>query len=291
MHTCYLQQVAVNNLLMKHGILYILCGVVLASLTVGCAGNIQRVLKSGKPEDIYAKAIELYNAEKWSKASTLFEAVEHYYSGTLRADSVAYYNARCKYKNRDYDTAIELLDEFRNTYGGVNSRCPFIEDAEGMYALSHYYLAPGPTRDQTMTGKALIAINSFISRYPNSQRLETFKSLDKELQQRLHDKAFINAYTYYKIGKHKSAIVAFKNALRQYPMSSHREELMYYIISSGYELASNSIESKQTDRYLSMLDSYYSFIAEFPESKYKKDADKMARQAKDYLDKNNKDNI
>ena len=78
---------------------------------------------------------------------------------------------------------------------------------------------------------------------------------------RLHDKEFLNAYTYYKIGKHKSAIVALKNALRKYPETPHREELMYLIVGSGYELAHNSVQRKQTDRYLSMLDSYYTFIA------------------------------
>ncbi len=35
-----------------------------------------------------------------------------------------------------------------------------------MYALCFYYLSPGPSRDQTMTGHALIAINEFMSRYP-----------------------------------------------------------------------------------------------------------------------------
>ena len=98
----------------------------------------------------------------------------------------------------------------------------------------------------------------------------------------------MNAYTYYKIGKHKSAIVALKNALRKYPETPHREELMYLIVGSGYELAHNSVQRKQTDRYLSMLDSYYTFIAEFPESTHRKEVDRMAKEAKDYLAKNQK---
>ena len=98
----------------------------------------------------------------------------------------------------------------------------------------------------------------------------------------------VNAYTYYKTGKHKSAIVALKNALKKYPETTHREELMYLIVGSGYELAHNSIRSKQTDRYLSMLDSYYSFIAEYPESTHRKEVDRMAKEAKDYLAKNQK---
>ena len=67
-------------------------------------------------------------------------------------------------------------------------------------------------------------------------------------------------------------------------------ELMYLIVDSGYRLASNSVIEKQTDRYLDMLDSYLSFREEFPESKYLKELDRMAQHARDYLDRNNKDN-
>ena len=104
-----------------------------------------------------------------------------------------------------------------------------------------------------------------------------------------HFTYFIIAYTYYKIGRHKSAIVALRNALRTYPDSKYREQIMYLIVDSGYQLASNSIADKQTDRYLAMLDSYLSFREEFPESKYMKKVEKMAAEARDYLDRTKSD--
>ena len=61
---------------------------------------------------------------------------------------------------------------------------------------------------------------------------------------------------------------------------------MYYIVMSGYKLAANSVEEKQLERYMSMLDSYYSFIMEYPESKYKEDLEKCAEEAKLYIEKN-----
>ena len=270
---------------MKQTFLYAVCGVILITAFSGCAG-INALLKSGQPELIYSKALEYYQKEKWSRASTLFEGVQHYYIGTPREDSVSFFNARCKFKNRDYDTASALFDDFRRKFG----RSAFIEDAEGMYALCFYYLSPGPSRDQTMTGQALIAINEFMSRYPHSDRVEDFKQINGELTQRLHDKSYLNAYTYYKIGRYKSAIVSLKNALKQFPDSNHREEIMYMIVDASYRFANNSIANKQTDRYLSMLDSYLSFKEEFPESTHIKSLDRMAQQARDYLDRNNKDN-
>lgn len=258
----------------------VVVGLMLALILCGCAG-VNNVLKSGKPDQIYAKALEFYEKEKWSRASTLFEGAYHYYQGTPREDSILFFNARCKYKDRDYDTASELLDQFRRRFG----RSVFIEDAEGMHAMCFYYLSPGPKRDQTITSQAIIAISEFMSHYPNSEQTPKFREINRELTERLHEKAYLNAYTYYKIGRYKSAIVALKNALKKYPDMKQREEVMYLIVASGYELAHNSVASKQADRYLTMMDSYVTFKYEFPESKHLKELDRYAQEAKDFRDK------
>lgn len=270
---------------MKQTFSYALCALAAALFLSGCSG-MNALLKSGQPELIYSKALEYYDKGKWQRAITLFEGVEHYYQGTSREDTVSFYKAYCRFKNHDWETASTELDDFRRKFG----RSAFIEDAEGMYALCFYFLSPSPSRDQTMTGHALIAINEFMSRYPHSSRIEHFKQINDELTERLHEKAYLNAYTYYKIGRYKSAIVALKNALKEYPESKHREEIMYLIVDASYRFASNSIASKQTDRYLAMLDSYLSFKEEFPESTHARELERMAKHARDYLDRNNKDN-
>lgn len=266
---------------MKQIFSHLLTAVAVVLFLCQCAG-INALIKEGQPDDIYAKALEFYGNEKWNRASTLFETVAPVYMGTSREDSIAFYNAHCKYKNTDYDTASQLLDDFRRRFG----RSAFIEQAEGMYADCFYRMSPGAERDQTITSKAIIAINEFISRYPESDKVEDFKKINDELTQRLHKKTYLNAYTYYKIGRYKSAIVALKNALRTYPESDYREEIMYLIVDSSYRLAENSIAAKQTDRYLAMLDSYLSFCEEFPESEHRKQVDRWAENARDYLDRN-----
>jgi outer membrane protein assembly factor BamD len=100
------------------------------------------------------------------------------------------------------------------------------------------------------------------------------------------EKSYINAYTYYKIGRYKAAIVAFKNAMKRYPESPHTEQMMYYTVVSAYRLAENSVEAKQLDRYIAMLDHYYSYLAEYPESKRLKELERMAKMARNFIDKN-----
>ena len=251
---------------MKKFILNLAIVAAVAVLFFSCSG-LGQVTKSGDPELMYSTALKLYKAEKWNRASDMFDACSGYYIGSEREDSIAFFSARSKFKHRDYHEASTGLDEFRRKFG----RSLFIEDAEAMYAMCQYYLSPGPTRDQTQTAQAIVSLSNFIERYPDSKRVDAFKEIIEELTVRLHDKSFLNAYTYFKIQKYKSAVVAFKNALKDYDNSSHREQIMYYIVVSNYRLAHNSVEHKQADRYLAMLDSYYSFIEEFPESKYVKE--------------------
>ena len=259
-------------------------GYILASALVigGVACSIvNNAIKSGDPEFAYQQALALYEDEKWDQASTLFEACRHIYMGTPREDTLTFYNARCKFKRHEWEDASVQLDTYRRKFG----RSPFIEEAEGMYALCHYYMSPPPEYDQTMTAQAIIAITEFMSRYPDSEYNTEFSNMIDELTQRLMQKSYMNAYTYYKVGRYKAAIVAFKNAMKRYPESPYTEEMMYYQTVSAYRLAENSIESKQVDRYLSMLDNYYSFIAEYPDSKHVKELERMAKSARNFLDK------
>lgn len=267
--------------MMKRNFGYIVAAIIAVLGVVSCS-VVNKAIKSGDPQYAYEQALDLYEREKWSQASELFEACRHIYQGSPREDSLSFYNARCKYKEHKWEEASMLLDNFRHKF----VRSPFIEDAEGMYALCYYYMSPGPERDQSITTQAIIAITEFMSRYPESDNRDEFQNMLDDLAARLQEKSYLNAYTYYKIGRYKSAIVAFKNAMKRYPDSPRSEEMMYYTTISAYRLAANSIETKQLDRYLAMLDYYYSFLSEYPESSRLKELERMARDARNFIDKN-----
>lgn len=270
-----------KRLKMKRFIGYIAALVAVASTIVSCDG-VNKALKTNDPQYAYEKALEFYAQEKWGQASDLFTACRHIYVGSPREDSLSFYNAHCKFKERNYDEASTMLNDFRRKF----LRSGFIEDAEGMYALCYYYMSPDPERDQTITTEAIIAITEFLSRYPESDKCPQFEEMLDTLTKRLMEKSYLNAYTYFKIGRYKSAIVAFKNSLKQYPESPRKEDIMYYTTLSAYRLAANSVESKQVDRYLATLDYYYSFIAEFPESKRCKELKNIEENSRDFIDKN-----
>ena len=273
-----------GKFIMKNTLFYIAGTLVLMMLHSACS-NVQRILNTRDTEVIYEQALNYYAAEKWAKAYDLLEFCEPYVRNTEREDTVSFYMARCSFMLHQYGPAATQFDDFRHTYG----RSVFIENAEALYAISLYNMCPPPERDQSRTTQAIVAISEFMAHYPDSPQMPVFQDMTKELTWRLHEKAFINAYTYYKIERYDSAIIAFRNALKQYPTTHKREELMYYIVMSGYKFADSSVEAKRYERYMTMLDSYYSFVMEYPESKYKKELDDAAEVAKRYIEKNKKE--
>jgi len=56
--------------------------------------------------------------------------------------------------------------------------------------------------------------------------------------------------------------------------------LAFLVLKSRFVLATQSVDELRQDRYRATVDEYYSFINEFPDSKYKKDADNMLKEAK-----------
>lgn len=246
---------------------------------LGSCTTFNNVVKSGDRDLMYRTALDFFEQNKFDKTLQLFEEIVYYYQGTPREDTIMYYTGMSLYNMGDYDSSGSIFDDFRRRFG----RSPFIEDAEYMYAMGFYHSSPAADRDQTVTIRAIAAINEYMDRYPESIFMQLCVARVDELQNKLYDKEYINAKTYYKIGRYKSAVIALKNALAKYPQTPHREEMLYLTTKSGYELAFNSISSLQRGRYLDMMDSYYTFVSEFPDSKYRKELDRMQKTAREYI--------
>jgi outer membrane protein assembly factor BamD len=119
--------------------------------------------------------------------------------------------------------------------------------------------------------------------YPNSQHKEEALKYVAEMQDKLVDKSYLSAKLYYNLSLYKSSIIALNNSLNDYPDTKYREELMFLLLKSSYLLAENSVEEKQKERYQAAVDEYYSFMGEFPQSGYVKEAQRMYERADTYL--------
>ena len=253
---------------------------------VGCS-SYNKLLKRNDADEMFHAAIDYYNGGDYEKALQLFDELAPRYASTMRADTIMYYTGCCFYKRGDFSSSATIFDEYRRTYG----RSPLLEDVEYMYAMGFYFASPEATRDQTATMQAIRAIGEYMERYPETLKKPLCEMRLEELQGKLYDKSFYNARTYYKTRRYKAAIIAFRNALDEYPTTPHREEILYLMLESSYELASNSIASLQVDRYLDTMDAYYNLMSEFPDTKHKRSAERIQRQCKSFLAKHNVEGV
>lgn len=245
---------------------------VINALTVfsGCSGY-EKLLKSSDYRIKFTKAMEYYEAEEYVRAGTLFDQISAVYRGTTKADTVFYYQAKSYFNQRDY---ILSGHHFKNlAFNFPNS--VYAEESDYMVAYCHYKLSPKPSLDQTSSVQAVSYFQLFMIKYPTSERNAEAKTYIDEMRNKLVQKSYLSAKLYYDLEDFKASIIALQNSLNEFPDTEHREELMFLLLRSHFLLAENSISVRQVERYQDSVDEYYSFVGEFPESKYRPQADKI----------------
>jgi outer membrane protein assembly factor BamD len=131
-----------------------------------------------------------------------------------------------------------------------------------------------------MTVKAINELQLFLEYYPKSEKAADAQKYIFELQDKLTEKEYLSAKLYYDLGNYlannyESCVITAQNAIRDYPYSKYKEDLNMLILKARYEEAVYSVEEKQADRFRDVIDEYYSFVNEYPESKYAKEAKKI----------------
>ena len=252
---------------------------VLILILAGCSGY-DKILKSSDYKEKYNAALKYYyEKEDYVRAATIFDQIATVFRGTDQADTVYYLQAMSYFKQNDYILSGHYFRTFAKTYGGS----PFAEKADFMGAYCYYLTSPRPELDQTSTIQAIQAFQLYLIKYPDSERREEVEAYINELRDKLVEKSYISAKLYFDLQDYKASIVALNNSLLKYPESKYREEIMFMLVKSSYMLADNSILSKKKERFQDAIDEYYSFAAEFPESKYIKEAKRYYNLSAKYL--------
>jgi outer membrane protein assembly factor BamD len=245
-------------------------------LFLPCCVSQYEALLNGPDADLkYTKAMEFFNAKKYNRAKELFEKIVFVNRGTPRDDTVQYYLGLSQYNYGDFIEAEASFDQFTQIF----PRSPFSEKARFLRIDCLNDMTFRWELDQVPTHKAISVINEFLYDYPTSTYSEKCKEYLDDLRDRLERKSFEAAKLYYKIEDFRAASFALKNVLRDNPENRYREEIMYYIVASNYKFASNSVFYRQRERFLTVIDEYYNFISEYPDSKYGSEMDAMFKRA------------
>ena len=255
--------------------------ILLLFLTVfltGC-GEYQKLLKSRDPEEKYQAALRYFNDKQYVKSQTLLDDVSSYYKGTERSEDILAYLARSYMGQKSYESATDYYQAYVRNYPKGKYA------AEAYFQVGHcrYLDAPDARLDQEITVKAIEAFTQFVELYPESPYAEQAYREMSELYDKLAYKELKSAELYYNLGtylgnNYESCEIVSKNALKNYPSNKYQEDFNWYILQAKYQQMINSFEEKKLERARDAQDEYYNFITEYPNSKHRKEADKMMVQ-------------
>jgi outer membrane protein assembly factor BamD len=191
------------------------------------------------------------------------------YRGTSNADQIYYYYAKSLIGQNDHLTPVQYLKLL------IKERpsSEHVEEAQFLIGYCSYIMSPNPRLDQAVTHEAIDALQLYINLFPFGKHVDEANRIIDELQNKLVYKSYLSSKLYYDFRNYKASVVALTNALKEYPDSQYREELMYMLLKSKYLLAMRSIEDKQMERLSDALDEYFAFVDELPESSHKREED------------------
>jgi outer membrane protein assembly factor BamD len=244
----------------------------------------QKLLKSTDYELKWTRANEYYEQKKYQKVIDLLEELQAIHKGTDRAEQTLYMLANAYYNRKDYVSASHYFETYYKTYPkGV-----FTEDCRFLSGKAAYLNSPDPRLTQEETYKAIEMLSVFLDYYPQSDKKDEVTKMLSELQDKLVYKQLLNSRLYFDLGNYmgnnyEACIVTATNTLLDYPVSKYREELSWLVLKSRYTLATQSVEKLKMDRYRATVDEYYSFINEFPQSKYAKEAESILNDSRKFV--------
>ncbi|MBC8146355.1 MAG: outer membrane protein assembly factor BamD [Bacteroidetes bacterium] len=242
--------------------------VIFSVLMLSSCGEYQKLLKSPDYEMKLTKALEYYENDDFARAEALLEELTRIYQGTDKAEKVFYYYARCFYGKKDYHFAGYYFGNFAKTF----PQSKWAEECNFLNAYCYYLESPSASLDQADTNIAIESLILFIKKFPTSAYVSQCNGLIDEMRDKLVEKSYISAKLYYEMGQYKASITALNNSLADYPETRHKEELLFLILKSNYRLATNSVLSKQKERFQSTVDQYFALINDYPETVYMKEA-------------------
>lgn len=243
-------------------------------------GDYNKVLKSQDYSYRYEAAKEYFFSGQYNKASVVLGDMITILKGSGKAEESLYMLAMCYYGQEDWLEASSTFKKYYTTY----PRGEFAELARFYTCKALYNDTPEPRLDQTSTFEAINEIQVFCEYYPNSVHKNEAQQMMFELQDKLVEKEYLSAQLYYNLGNYmgnnyQSCVITAQNALQDFPYCKRREDLSYLVLQAKYKMATESVVEKREDRYRDVVDEYYAFKNEFPESKHAKEADKMFEEA------------
>ena len=250
--------------------------IAIVGLLFTSCGEYSKVMKSKDVDYRFDYAKRAFDERKFTQAATVLETIYTPLRGTANGEEALFLLAMSYFESKDYLNSSLYFKTYYSRY----PRGKFSELARFYSGYGYYLDSPDPQLDQTPTKKAIEELQGFIDYFPQSDRISIAQNAIREMQDKLTLKELQNAQLYYNLGNfmgnnYEAAIITAQNALKDYPFSKYREDFELLILKSKFQEARLSIDEKKPERFRDVIDEYYSYTNNYPDSKNRKEADNI----------------
>lgn len=174
-------------------------------------------------EVLYNQAYEKLQQTSYKKAAETFEKVELEHPYSKWAVKAKLMGAYAYYRNGDYDDAIISLDRFIKYHPGNKD----IAYAYYMKAICYYDQITDVTKDQSVTAKAMAALEQVIIRFPGTTYAQDASMKIALTNDHLAGKEMEVGRYYLNQKNYLSSLNRFSAVVNNYQTTSHIEEALY----------------------------------------------------------------
>ena len=258
--------------------------IIISLLLLTSCGEYNKVLKSTDANVKFEYAKKAFEKCRYGQACILLSEIVTVMKGTEHAEEALYLLGLSHFENKDYISSGAYFKTYYTHY----PKGKYAELARFYSGYGYYLDSPEPQLDQTTTHKAIEELQNFLDYFPKSDKVSIAQNAIFELQDKLVLKELQNAVLYYNLGtylgnNYESAVITAQNAIKEYPYSKYKEQLQMLILKSRYQEAILSVDEKKEDRFRIVIDEYYSFINDYPESESRQEADHIFKIAGKYV--------
>lgn len=203
--------------MMKKKIFACLCGLLLTA----CAAD--TTMPDMSAEDLYSKAVKLFDETDYEGAAKYFDEVERQHPYSQWAPRAQIMAAYAFYRKNKYDDAILALDRFIQLHPG-NKNAPYAYYLKG---LCYFEQMSDISREQQMSSDAGQSFSTLIARYPNSVYVADAQAKLNVIADQLAGKEMAVGRYYLKQKEYMPALNRFQSVVQNHANTNQVNEAYY----------------------------------------------------------------
>ena len=202
-----------------------------ALLIAGCMGHGEKTdvaLEPENPDLLYNQGLALMQAGDTGDAGKKFEEInkQHPYSDYSRRSLMM--SAYLNFRRAKYQEAVNDAQRFVTLY----PTSPDAAYAQYLIGESYFRQIPDVTRDQDLSKKAIEAMNTVVTKYPDSEYVEDAQKKAQMATDQIAGKEMQVGRYYLERREYLAAVNRFKNVASNYQTTRHVEEALHRLTES-----------------------------------------------------------